>query len=85
MNKFYIEYIERKINKNKILLKDKIEYYIILKKMNFFLENKDINQIIDEYLTYEGEFKGKNYDFKIKENKDIYRKKIFDYLNKKLF
>ena len=85
MNKFYVEYIDRKINAKKIPSKDKIEYYAILKKMNLFLENKHINQIIDEYLTYEGEFRGQNYESKIKEDKDSYRQKIFDYLNKKLF
>ena len=84
MNKFYIEYIDEKVNKNKVLSKDKIEYYAILKKMNLFLENKNINQIIDEYLTYEGEFKEQNYESKIKEGEDTYRQKIFDYLNKKL-
>ena len=84
MNKFYMEYIDQKNKENKILPKDNIEYYIVIEKINNFLQNKDIKQIIDEYLIYKEEFNENNFQPKINKNKEGYSQGILKYLNQKL-
>ena len=84
MNKFYIEYINEKNKDNKMKTKDKLDYYIILKKMNFFLENKKINNIVDEYFNYVGEYNSVNFELNIKKGLEDYQKQIILHLKNKI-
>jgi len=84
MNKFYIEYINEKNKDNKMKTKDKLDYYIILKKMNFFLENKKINNIVDEYFNYVGEYNSVNFELNIKKGLEDYQKQIIQHLKNKI-
>jgi hypothetical protein len=82
MNEFFDDYLKNKNKDNKILSKDMAGYYIILKKVNHYLENKNIKNILDEYFNYEEEFK----DINKKMSNDIseYQKQIINHLKSKI-
>jgi hypothetical protein len=82
MNEFFDDYLKNKNKENKILSKDMAGYYIILKKVNHYLENKNIKNILDEYFNYEEEFK----DINKKMSNDIseYQKQIINHLKSKI-
>ena len=84
MNKYYIEYINGKNKDNKMKPKDIFDYYTILKKMNFFLENKKINYIVDEYFNYVGEYNSVNFELNIKKGLEDYQKQIIQHLKNKI-
>lgn len=84
MNKFYIKYINDKNKDNKMKSKDILDYYIILKKMNYYLENKKINHIVDEYFNYVGEYNPVKFELNITKDLEDYQKHIIQHLKNKI-